>query len=954
MTLIIYIDCLDGIILASDRKESDISDVGQETQKYYMPTNRDFVLALAGESTRIDMIVSELHKEQTITATTVLDKIHQTIDKTQIDNVESIVSGLLLTRDGNNFKFNNVWCSGHDKSITESRPAFKHYGDGSYLIDYFIREFDLQNKSWKEVYPYMVAIIDAVSKRVESVGSVNDYGINMLVFTEGRLLKEEVIRHTNGIGKIECTCDITNWPDLQSTTSKIIPKTQEKEQETIHNTFPIKNDGRNFNLEYQISRGKIASIELIAETKTLLVFLEAARDGEMTISVPRILIDAMVGDHNDDLLVLCDGEHAQIHETITEGNRIITIPFQGDCKEIEIIGNKLFGDRINPSKSWRHKVEDMDKAARQKNLAIAIQTDKNSYAYGSVMIVTITNPYFVPSEQMTLSITDKMENVIHECLIPVSETAGGSYQKDVRIKGRTWARQKGTFKISINYLDKSAHTLVTLKPFKISVELEKKSYSWTSTVRFKVTVLDLPVDLKKITLGDVPGYSMEISTSRGVLSGYTMVETEAGSGIFAGEVRLTGFPMYDVHGYNLGDYVNGETGGDGPTDGKIGCLSKDTLIVTLYTPTGRISSSAAIKWHHGKIHWLKATHHLSETGNLQVVDPDMILKPNGSNEVEVRVWSDSDPAGIMLNLQETGHEMGIFDGAVHFTTDESSSPNLKVSKGDRIIAEYVDRTLPEAYEVGDELPITCKSSIRKTLPTTRIRAEHVRLCDVLGHTVEVVVPNQEINIMTDITNSQDAEQAFAYIVQITEPDGIRTQPIWTNGLLASRQSKTSTVIWSPVKPGRYIVAIHVWESLNNPIPLTEPLKMPVSVKSANRSHQSHQEYITSIADAETHRSPSVPIISIPLGTAVPGCEKNCNCYVPSCITVRVNKTVMWINDDMVAHNVTCGTIVKGSNGCFNSALISPGATFTHKFVRKGTYQYFCVVHPWQTGMIIVE
>ena len=36
MTLIIYIKCADAVILALDRKEYDISDVGQGVQKYYM------------------------------------------------------------------------------------------------------------------------------------------------------------------------------------------------------------------------------------------------------------------------------------------------------------------------------------------------------------------------------------------------------------------------------------------------------------------------------------------------------------------------------------------------------------------------------------------------------------------------------------------------------------------------------------------------------------------------------------------------------------------------------------------------------------------------------------------------------------------------------------------------------------------------------------------------------
>ena len=102
--------------------------------------------------------------------------------------------------------------------------------------------------------------------------------------------------------------------------------------------------------------------------------------------------------------------------------------------------------------------------------------------------------------------------------------------------------------------------------------------------------------------------SVEISTSNGMLIGYDLVETEAGSGIFIGKVRLTGFAGHDVYGDGRDISVNGETGGNGPNGGLIGCCRKDTLTVTLTTPVGRVSSSAAIRWNIGNIQWLEEAY----------------------------------------------------------------------------------------------------------------------------------------------------------------------------------------------------------------------------------------------------------------------------------------------------------------------------------------------------------
>lgn len=123
MTLIIYIKCADASILLLDRKESNTSSVGQVTKKYYLPTNQEFVLALAGESVRIDTIVSDLHIDQNVTSDSIRQKLYDIIDKSpQFANVESMSSGLLLIKDSTTFQFNNVWFSNSQKSIVVENP----------------------------------------------------------------------------------------------------------------------------------------------------------------------------------------------------------------------------------------------------------------------------------------------------------------------------------------------------------------------------------------------------------------------------------------------------------------------------------------------------------------------------------------------------------------------------------------------------------------------------------------------------------------------------------------------------------------------------------------------------------------------------------------------------------------------------------------------------------------
>lgn len=95
-------------------------------------------------------------------------------------------------------------------------------------------------------------------------------------------------------------------------------------------------------------------------------------------------------------------------------------------------------------------------------------------------------------------------------------------------------------------------------------------------------------------------------------------------------------------------------------------------------------------------------------------------------------------------------------------------------------------------------------------------------------------------------------------------------------------------------------------------------------------------------------------ISSPEGSGTPGCEENNECYLPYETTVAVGATVTWSNDDTAAHTVTSGNVNAGPTGVFDSGLFMSGGTFEFTFEEAGTYDYFCMVHPWMTGIVHVE
>ena len=96
-----------------------------------------------------------------------------------------------------------------------------------------------------------------------------------------------------------------------------------------------------------------------------------------------------------------------------------------------------------------------------------------------------------------------------------------------------------------------------------------------------------------------------------------------------------------------------------------------------------------------------------------------------------------------------------------------------------------------------------------------------------------------------------------------------------------------------------------------------------------------------------------PQVSIVLDSASPECGQTNECYLPYSASIKEHSSVTWTNDDMAVHTATSGIPSDGPNGIFDSGLISPGKTFTNQFDEEGTFDYYCIAHPWMTGRVIV-
>ena len=106
------------------------------------------------------------------------------------------------------------------------------------------------------------------------------------------------------------------------------------------------------------------------------------------------------------------------------------------------------------------------------------------------------------------------------------------------------------------------------------------------------------------------------------------------------------------------------------------------------------------------------------------------------------------------------------------------------------------------------------------------------------------------------------------------------------------------------------------------------------------------------AAAAAAKAPMAVTIEPVEGSGTPGCEPEC--YSPSTATISAGGTVTFSNTDMAPHTSTSGTAANGPDGVFDTSLIMANASFDVTITDAGTYPYFCMVHPWMEGTVIVE
>jgi hypothetical protein len=366
------------------------------------------------------------------------------------------------------------------------------------------------------------------------------------------------------------------------------------------------------------------------------------------------------------------------------------------------------------------------------------------------------------------------------------------------------------------------------KPY-APIFFNKPIYSWTEKVEIRIIAPSWNTGMNLIdSIGGDSNYAVNIYTDNHKLKEYKLYETDPSSGIFTGEVILTGF-LHDVDGDGVYD-TNPKTIGDGPNGGYLQNDEDSGITISFEFAEGVVlTESAKIQWNEGDLRIIEISENFAK---VKLFERDMNLNPESVDTVNINVFSENDSAGINMRIAETTEDSGIFEGVISITKDDQSSGNhLYALPDSQITAKYLDRTLPKPYNTNDELDVFAHEIIISNMPSTaRLSMNELEILAQNGNVIVELDVGQAGMIFSNVKNVLDYSQEFAYIVQIKNENNHVVSLSWVTGEVIPSQELGMSISWIPQESGKYSIDRFVWNSVRGAIPLTDVVSTEILIQ----------------------------------------------------------------------------------------------------------------------------
>ena len=214
-----------------------------------------------------------------------------------------------------------------------------------------------------------------------------------------------------------------------------------------------------------------------------------------------------------------------------------------------------------------------------------------------------------------------------------------------------------------------------------------------------------------------------------------LIETDPNSGVFYGRLKLSGMDHDMNNDGALETKLGGSSCKNSPFDeyakvetGRDGAVTVNWEYDIDDNKT--VSKSMTYGWSIATIDFLEDEYPLDPYNKVEfkLSEKDLGDMPKDKVDLNYRVWSDSDLAGILVEATQDGNWKQKNPYWFYIQDhEESNGDNLYAQEGDTLYVEYVDTTLPaigpngEIYSESDTLDIIGTTSVTSGYPYITLR-----------------------------------------------------------------------------------------------------------------------------------------------------------------------------------------------------------------------------------------
>ena len=579
-----------------------------------------------------------------------------------------------------------------------------------------------------------------------------------------------------------------------------------------------------------------------------------------------------------------------------------------------------------------------------KGIPITVSFDRTVYPLDSVLHIRFRIFDLIPDELIKMKIIDENKKpLVSKTINPykahnLESPPNYLFQTDVKMKDNVWKLGR-SYTVVAKYAGLEASSSTIIAKRRPVIQTDKSVYINGSDVIITVIAPDLDKDNQKAEIiGNKPNHMLTISSSHGKIKGYRLQETGDYTAIFQGVIELA--PVYSL---KKGQRVKNTGRGTGPFDGQIPASIGEKIIIEFKSSSGNEKLSIFSSNFGATIELDQKIYSPTDKVYVTIVAPDFNFDSNKADMIgnrpdcKVNIFTKK---GKLSNykLIETGKDTGIFTGEIILTSSSNNFPkNIKtnskkigITKGNgptngKLVCDKEDKLSVELiteYEkyVGSAI-------LRYNIGEIQWDDEHYSLPSFAR--IRVIDPDMNLDpekidiIKIRVWSDTDLEGIKIELSETNVASGIFEGVVLLDKKLSGKNRLN-------VSTGNNIFAKYIDWSL------------PSKIKKSN---------LDIIATAKIDFEQPQKLVKILTNSST---LHNGKYLDPEIIIIKQGTTIGWLNEDHAVHTITSGTPEEGPNGIFDSSVFVSGEKFEHIFNQDGEFDYFCMLHPWKTGKIIVK